>query len=102
MSTEAKVSIAIDRAIDRLNELLPAGQAVSRDPGTILLGRSGRLDSMAFVNFIVALDEEIENQLGMKASMADELGESGMGDLTIQEVHSVAVRLADRAHPDHD
>jgi hypothetical protein len=38
----------------------------------------------------------------MKASMADELGESGMGDLTIQEVHSVAVRLADRAHPDHD
>ena len=52
---------------------------------TLLLGQGGRLDSMGFVNLIVALEEELKAKLGIEASMADELmatdGVLSVGDL---------------------
>ena len=95
MSNETKARTAVGAAIDRLNELLPEGQSVPKDPDTILLGPQGWLDSMAYVNFLVALDAEIEDQLGIKTSMADELGEGQDKILTVRDVHSVVLRLSD-------
>ena len=96
MSTEIKSKAVIDKAIERLNELLPIDQAVAGDSDTILLGPDGRLDSMSFVNLLVAVDEELDRQFGVHASVADELGAKWAGSLTIQDLQRVIGHLIDR------
>ena len=41
---------------------------------TILTGESGKLDSLGLVTFIVAVEERIQNDLGITISLADEIG----------------------------
>lgn len=99
MSTETKSKSIIDRAIASLNELLPADQAVANDPHTVLLGPDGHLDSMSFVNLLVAVDEELDRQLGVKASLAEEMGAKWEGALTIQDIQNLVDRIIARSQP---
>jgi acyl carrier protein len=90
---EDKIENIVSCAIDRVNELLPAGQPLQKERPTALLGRSGRLDSMGFVNLAVALEEELEKQLGMAVSLADELMMDGRGLGTVGELHELIARI---------
>jgi len=63
----------VDGALDRLNELLPPEQSLSKDPSTPLLSGPKKLDSMGFVNLLSALEEEIEAQLGKKIYLSDSI-----------------------------
>jgi len=96
---EDKIQNIVSRAIDRLNELLPTGQSLPKERTTTLLGRGGRLDSMGFVNFLVALEEELEKQLGITATLADEVMMDGLS--TVGELHEVLARVVrSRRSPD--
>jgi len=98
---ENKVENVINCAIDRLNELLPTGQSLPKERTTTLLGRGGRLDSMGFVNLVVALEEELEKQLGITATLADEVMLDGQGLSTVGELHEVLARVVrSRRSPD--
>ena len=90
---EDKIQGIVSCAIDRLNELLPTGQSLPRERTTILLGRGGWLDSMGFVNLLVALEEELEKQLGITATLADELMMDGQGLGTVGELHELLARV---------
>jgi acyl carrier protein len=70
---EEKVEKVLNCAIDRVNELLPTGEPLSKEKDTVLLGQGGNLDSMGFVNLVVAIEEELEKQLGVKAALSDEV-----------------------------
>ena len=61
----------IDRAVEQVNELLPAGAALSNDPGVVLLGPNGSLDSMGFVNLQVALEQQLEEKMNLNVVLAD-------------------------------
>src|SRR5437773_12578381 len=63
----------VDQAIDRLNELLDPENALVKSSDTILLGPDGKLDSMGFVNLVVALEEGLKSGLGLDLSLMDEL-----------------------------
>ena len=98
---ENKVENVINCAIDRLNELLPTGESLCKEKTTTLLGRGGRLDSMGFVNLIVALEEELEKQLGITATLADEVTMDGQGLSTVGELHEVLAQVVrSRRSPD--
>jgi hypothetical protein len=72
MAETAAAYRIVSRAIDVVNELsLDAG--VSRDPATVLIGEAGELNSMGFVNFVVALEEEIESATGRTVSIVERL-----------------------------
>ena len=60
-------------AIDSLNEQLTPDQRVAKVPGTILLGKDGRLDSVGFVNLIVSLEEKCQEHCGVSLSLTDAL-----------------------------
>ncbi|HJX89921.1 MAG TPA: hypothetical protein VJ372_05455 [Pyrinomonadaceae bacterium] len=90
---EDQIENIVSCAIDRVNELLPTGQPLQKERPTALLGRSGRLDSMGFVNLVVALEEELEKQLGMAVSLADELMMDGQGLGTVGELHELIARV---------
>jgi acyl carrier protein len=90
---EDKIQAIVSCAIDRLNELLPTGQSLPKERTTILLGRGGWLDSMGFVNLLVALEEELEKQLGITATIADEVMMDGKGLSTVGELHELLARV---------
>ena len=92
------ITRAVHRSIESVNEFLPAGQALEARDDTVLLGSGAGLDSLGFVNFIVALEEELERELGHDLAMADLLSvqpdsadaPSTVGDL----IRVLAQRLA--------
>jgi acyl carrier protein len=71
MNDVQKVTGAIYRSIQAVNELLPPGQALETENHVVLLGNNAQLDSMGFVNFIVALEQELERELGKGLNIAD-------------------------------
>jgi acyl carrier protein len=87
-----KIQNVVSCAIDRVNELLPAGQTLAKERTTALLGRGGRLDSMGFVNLIAALEEELEKQLAISATLADELM-NGHDVSTVGDLYELLIRV---------
>jgi len=95
---DATIQNIVSCAIDRLNELLPTGQFLPNGRTTMLLGRGGRLDSMGFVNLIAALEEELEKQLGVTVTLADELIMYGQGLNSVGDLHELLARVVTSRH----
>ena len=58
--------------IDDLNTQLPNEGKLEKSNDLVLLGSSGKLDSLGLVNLIVGVEEKIEDDLGFTISLADE------------------------------
>jgi acyl carrier protein len=88
-----KVREVINCSIDRLNELLPADEPVPKDDEVVLLGRGGRLDSMSFINLLVALEDELQKQLHVNVVLADEVMASGNALQTVGDLNQILTRV---------
>ena len=60
-----------------------------------MLGHDGQLDSMGFVNLVAALEEQLEQQLGIKSVLVDELMKVD-GALTVGELQEILKKIV---HP---
>ncbi len=67
-----KVRALVYRAVDEINEELTDAQQLNKDPGTVLFGPNATIDSMALVSFIVAVEEQLLDEFGISATLADE------------------------------
>ena len=86
----------VSAAIDRVNEVLPEENLMSKDPGTKLMGEGAVLDSMGFVNFIVALEEVLAAATGFNFNIVEELnpaGNKGPGATTLGELTDFLLAL---------
>ena len=63
---------AIYRAVDWVNDELPADRRLVKAPETRLLGPQSVLDSMRLVSLIVTTEREIEEAFGVALTLADE------------------------------
>jgi acyl carrier protein len=59
MIERAQIRNSIFRAIDRVNELSLDEGALVNGESDVLVGEGAALDSMGFVNFVVAVEEEM-------------------------------------------
>ena len=59
-------------AIDDVNAQSAAGDVIAKTPDTRLLGGTGGLDSLTFVNLVVAVEEQIQNGMGRSVILVDE------------------------------
>ncbi len=71
MGIDKQVTQLICDAISQVNETLEPGQRLEESPDTVLVGESGKLDSMGFVNLIAALEQNIERNLGEEINLID-------------------------------
>jgi len=76
MKNNGKIIQSIMDAIDEINERYPEEKRLSKSVDTVLTGESGKLDSLGLVIFIVAVEERIQNDLGITISLADEIGKN--------------------------
>lgn len=61
MECSERITDLIYHAIEEANRATPPEQALEKSPDTILVGESGRLDSLGFVNLIAILEENIQS-----------------------------------------
>ena len=72
-SVRDQITGVVYAAIDDLNEGLPDGERVAKAPDVILLGESGRLDSLGFVNLVVAIEQKLQERLSASVGLAESL-----------------------------
>lgn len=72
MADKQAITNSIYAVIDETNGDLPPGQQLEKSPETILFGAKGRLDSMGLVNFIVGVEQRIEEDFQKPVSLTDE------------------------------
>jgi acyl carrier protein len=73
MRDRSQIEQIVFQAIDRVNQVLLDESAVPKEAGTILLGDGAVLDSMGFVNLIVALEEQLSSVAGVSVNVVEEL-----------------------------
>jgi hypothetical protein len=66
------------RAIDQVNEVQPEDNLLVKVPASVLIGKGGQLDSMAFVNFMAALEEQLTTAVDTNVNVIDELNTRGL------------------------
>jgi len=59
-------------AIDAVNRQQPAAQRLPKSPDAIIVGPSGRLDSLGIVNLILAIEERALDAIGEPVRLLDE------------------------------
>ncbi len=72
MVLASKILNVIYAAVDEVNEQLPPVQQLQKDPQMVLFGRGGRLDSLGLVNFVTEVEQQLEDELEVSLSLADE------------------------------
>jgi acyl carrier protein len=77
-----RIRRAVYRTLEDINDLLPSEQVLEVGDDLVLIGNNAGLDSMGFVNFIVALEEELERELGRDLNITELLN--------IQTDHSIS------------
>jgi acyl carrier protein len=61
----------IYESLDEVNEQLPNDQRIQKSPDTILVGRTGGLDSLGFVNFVASVEEKCAQKYGVTLSLTE-------------------------------
>ena len=74
--TSKSIEATVFSAIDRLKEVLPPNARLDRSRSGMLLGDGASLDSMAVVNLLVLIEEQMLDGLGVEILLAGEDGES--------------------------
>jgi acyl carrier protein len=67
--TREVVGAAIFRAVDTLNQTLAKTQQVKKSADTVLIDSTGSLDSMALVNLIVFVEDELAQAFGRQLDL---------------------------------
>jgi acyl carrier protein len=62
----------IYESISDLNMQLPAEQRVEKSQSTVLFGAGGKLDSMGLANFIVIVEQKLEESYGFRIDLTED------------------------------
>lgn len=66
------IMAAVYAAIDQLNRQNPASKPVAKDPATPLYGSNSSLDLLALINLVVAVEQSVEQKLGVPITLVDD------------------------------
>lgn len=101
MNPQERIVHVLQTAAQKMGEVDLEGEPLSCAPDTILLGDGACLDSMGFVNFIVAVEDSIERELGIFINLSEELASRTAGletPLTVRELTALLAALIEQRH----
>ena len=67
-----KIYDIVCAAIDDINENYPEDLKIKKEYKAVLFGSGSSLDSLGLVNLIIAIEQNIEDELDLNISIADE------------------------------
>src|SRR5437016_14600027 len=71
MAERERVEKAVFEAIDKMNSQLPKGVAIEKSDDGALYGKSGKLESLERVAFIMELESAIQNEFDGEFMLTD-------------------------------
>jgi len=72
MAEREKVEKAVFEAIDKMNAQLPKGVVIEKSEDAALYGKSGKLESLDFVAFIMEVETAVQNEFDVEFMLTDE------------------------------
>lgn len=66
-----RVLALIYEVVDQVNRGRASRDRIDKQPNTVLIGKNGQLDSLGMVNFIIGVEELIEDEYGVQISLVD-------------------------------
>jgi acyl carrier protein len=66
-----KIYNAIYNAIDEVNETLPKEKRIVKDKETVIYDPDGYVDSLGLTMLIVAVEQKVEEELGVMVTLVD-------------------------------
>ena len=72
MNTPESTFAAIYRAVDCINAELPPDRQLGRTQDTRLMGPKSVLDSLHLVSFLITVEREVEDAIGVALTLANE------------------------------
>ena len=90
------VETAVFSAINRLSEVLPRNAQLDRNRAALLLGDGTSLDSMAVINLLVFVEEEMRNATGVEITLAGADEEGGIEPEALETVGSLIDAICER------
>lgn len=91
--TKKELLDIIYRSLEEVNEQLPNDRQFQKSPDAILVGRTGGLDSLGFVNFVALVEEKCAHKYGITVSLMEA---SSSEDAALENVSSFADSLFQR------
>jgi hypothetical protein len=96
MKRDDQIKTLIYRAIDQVNEVLRPAEAVAKSPETVLMGDAQVFDSMGFVTFMAALEDNISRTTGRDISVVDAMFADDADRWTVETLAKRIAELVDR------
>ena len=72
MSKNERIKKVIINSIEEINQQLQKENQLEKSTNTILFGEDGKLDSLGLVNLLVIIEQNIEDELQVIITLADE------------------------------
>jgi acyl carrier protein len=72
MSEHERIVQAVYNAVDELNQQLPKGVHIEKSLDAELYGKSGKLESIDVVSFIMEVEDQIKAEFGVSIIIADD------------------------------
>ncbi len=72
MNHDEKVANLVNKVVVEFNESLARKIPVEQGSAAPLYGQDGGLDSLGFVTFVVAVEQAVEEEMGISITLADE------------------------------
>jgi acyl carrier protein len=72
MANKERIQKAVYEAIDEINTQLPGGVSLEKSADAALYGKSGKLESLDFVTFIMEVETKIQEEFGIDFVLTDE------------------------------
>lgn len=70
--TRQQVIDAVFAAVDAVNAQRRDKPPLAKDLGTVLYGSGSDVDSLGLIELVVAVEEQVEEQLGLSVTLVDE------------------------------
>lgn len=77
MKNKHIVTELVYSAIDEINLMQPKDKKIQKSFGTELIGTSSAMDSLGLVNFIIELEQKIQENFNLSINFAEQQSHSG-------------------------
>lgn len=69
MVSKSEIIQIVYSAIDEVNLELPADRKMEKSPSEVLLGDEAKLDSLSFINFVMAVEKGLREKCGVTITL---------------------------------
>ncbi len=99
MERQQQILQIIQDAISEVNETLDREQVLETSPDTVLIGGSGKLDSLGFLNLTIAVVEHVERAFNESIELTDIFAAADQDSFTVAALAGRVAELVDHAAP---